>query len=134
MAVLRELRYLGDKARLQLRSDRRHHPPFGVHGGGSGAPSRNLFDNGTGGGETWEDLPTKFVHPLRSGQAIRHITAGGGGYGDPYRRPAERVLEDVRNGKVSAAAAARDYGVAVAGPPWRVDEAKTEALRDAGGE
>jgi len=131
MAVLRELRYLGDNARLQLRSDRRDHPPFGVKGGRAGTPSRNLFDNGPGadGNADWVDLATKFVRPIRTGQAIRHTTAGGGGYGDPFQRPPGRVLDDVYNGKVSPAAAARDYGVAVSGPPWRVDTAKTEALR-----
>jgi N-methylhydantoinase B len=137
MAVLRELRYLGDNARLQLRSDRRHHPPFGLNGGQAGTPSRNLFDNapdgppGAGQGVDWEDLPTKFVHPIRTGQAIRHTTAGGGGYGDPFQRLPERVLDDVYNGKVSPAAAARDYGVAVIDQPWRIDAAKTEALRQA---
>ncbi len=131
MAVLRELRYLGDNARLQLRSDRRDHPPFGVKGGQAGTPSRNLFDNSPGGRSDWEDLPTKFVRPIRTGQAIRHTTAGGGGYGDPFQRPLERVLDDVTNGKVSPAAAARDYGVAVSGPPWHIDAAKTEALRHA---
>jgi N-methylhydantoinase B len=52
---------------------------------------------------------------------------GGGGYGDPRERPAESVLEDVLNGYVSAEAAERDYGVAVAN--GRIDEAKTARLR-----
>lgn len=125
MAVVRELRYLGDSARLQLRSDRRDHPPFGVNGGGSGAPSNNIFYNG----ENWERLPTKFVKPIKRGQSIRHTTAGGGGYGDPFARPPEQVLEDVSHDRVSMESAARDYGVAVTGPPWRVDEDGTSALR-----
>jgi N-methylhydantoinase B len=108
-----------------------------LNGGQAGTPSRNLFDNapdgppGAGQGVDWEDLPTKFVHPIRTGQAIRHTTAGGGGYGDPFQRLPERVLDDVYNGKVSPAAAARDYGVAVIDKPWRIDAAKTEALRQA---
>ena len=125
LAVRRELRYLGENARLQLRSDRRDHPPFGINGGDPGKPSANLFDTG----EEWVELPTKFVHPLRNGQAIRHTTAGGGGYGDPYTRPTAKVLADVRDGKVSQEAAARDYGVAVSGPPWRIDKAATDTLR-----
>jgi len=71
------------------------------------------------------------VRPLRGGPALRHVTAGAGGYGDPFTREPDRVLADVRNGKVSAEAAARDYGVLVAGPPWRLDEAGTAALRSA---
>ena len=125
LAVRRELRYLGENARLQLRSDRRDHPPFGINGGGSGTPSANLFDTGV----DWVELPTKFVHPIQTGQAIRHTTAGAGGYGCPFARPIDKVLADVRNGKVSADAAASAYGVSVLGPPWRVDEAKTETLR-----
>jgi N-methylhydantoinase B len=52
---------------------------------------------------------------------------GGGGYGDPHLRPAEKVLEDVLNGYVSVEAAARDYGVEIVG--GRIDEAKTARLR-----
>jgi len=126
MAVLRELRYLGDNARLQLRSDRRDHPPFGINGGQAGTPSRNLFDNG----KSWEDLPTKFVHPIQKGQSIRHTTAGGGGYGPAHQRSPAQVLNDVHNGKVTVKAAARDYGVAIIGPPWRLDLTKTKALRN----
>lgn len=38
-------------------------------------------------------------------------SAGGGGYGDPLKRPVERVAEDVALGYVSAKAAQRLYGV-----------------------
>ena len=46
------------------------------------------------------------------------------------RDPA-RVLDDVRNGKVSVQAAERDYGVRVSGPPWCVEEPATRELRAA---
>lgn len=129
LGVLRQLRYLGKGARLQLRSDRREHPPFGIAGGGPGRPSDNQFDTGGSNGGSWERLPTKFVHPIELGQAICHTTAGGGGFGDAFSRPAEQVLDDVRNGKVSIEAAARDYGVAISGAPPTVDLARTESLR-----
>lgn len=38
---------------------------------------------------------------------------GGGGYGDPFKRPVELVLNDVINGYVSLDAAAREYGVVI---------------------
>ena len=111
LAVMRQFRYLGERATLQLRSDRRHHRPFGVHGGLPGAASTNLLlDDGRE--EQW---PTKFVRPLLRNQALRHVTAGAGGYGDPLLRDPARVLDDVRNGKVSVQAAERDYGVQVSG-------------------
>ena len=129
LAVLRQLRYLGERATLQLRSDRRHHRPFGIRGGGPGAASANrLFD-----GDVAVDLPTKFVRSFLGGQVVRHVTAGAGGYGDPLARDPWRVLADVRDGKVSRGAAEDVYGVRVEGPPWRIDEAATARLRDRGG-
>ena len=60
---------------------------------------------------------------------MRHTTAGGGGYGDPFERDPETVLADVCDGKVSVEAARRDYGVCVLAAPWRIDHAVTEKLR-----
>jgi N-methylhydantoinase B len=47
----------------------------------------------------------------------RFISCGGGGWGRPFDRDPEAVLRDVRDGYVSTAGAARDYGVAVVGDP-----------------
>lgn len=125
MSIRRQLRFLGERATLQLRSDRRRHHPYGLMGGGSGKPSNNLLDeNGT-----QSQLPTKFTRPLKKGQAVCHITAGAGGYGDPLQRESALVLADVRNGKVSVEAARAEYGVVVKEAPWRIDEAATAALR-----
>ncbi len=125
LGVLRQLKYLGAGARLQLRSDRREHPPFGIAGGGAGRASDNNFFNG----DAWERLPTKFVHPIQPDQIICHTTAGGGGFGDPFDRPPDHVLNDVRDGKVSIQAAARDYGVAITETDLTVDAEATAALR-----
>ena len=64
-----------------------------------------------------------------------HITAhtpGGGGWGDPFTRPAEMVLRDVRDGVVSPAAAARDYGVIIAQDGLGIDEEATNEARRSG--
>jgi N-methylhydantoinase B len=62
---------------------------------------------------------------------IRIRTTGGGGWGDPLDRPHERVLEDVRSGKVSRAGAVADYGVVISGPDDdpAVDSSGTATLR-----
>jgi N-methylhydantoinase B len=125
MSVVRQLRFLGERATLQLRSDRRDHPPYGLAGGRPGAASNNLLEDG---GE-WRRLPTKFTRPLAKGQALRHTSAGGGGFGDPLWRDPALVLADVRDGKVTPEGAERDYGVHVAGPPWHVDAEATTRLR-----
>jgi N-methylhydantoinase B len=57
-------------------------------------------------------------------------SAGGGGFGDPRRRGAQRVREDVRDGLVSAQAAKDAYGVVLGeAPNFTVDENATAALR-----
>jgi N-methylhydantoinase B len=68
---------------------------------------------------------------------LRHMTNSGGGWGDPFGRPAAKVLEDVRDGYISLAGARQDYGVVIEGDPQqdpeglRVDEPATRAARSA---
>jgi N-methylhydantoinase B len=54
---------------------------------------------------------------------------GSGGYGDPILREPERVAADVRDGKVSRAAAARHYGV-VLGDDLAPDPTASAARRE----
>jgi N-methylhydantoinase B/oxoprolinase/acetone carboxylase alpha subunit len=47
---------------------------------------------------------------VKPGDRVRLSTPGGGGWGSPKDRDPDRVAEDLREGWVSADAAARDYG------------------------
>ena len=71
--------------------------------------------------------------PLKAGQVMRVRTTGGGGWGDPLKRDAQAVCADVEHGKVSLAAAKRDYGVALKKTAFAgefvVDATATTALR-----
>lgn len=58
-------------------------------------------------------------------------SCGGGGWGPPTERDPQRVLRDVRDGIVSAEAAARLYGVVVSGDGRSIDDAATIRLREA---
>jgi len=44
---------------------------------------------------------------------VRLIAASGGGYGDPLRREAEKVVMDVRNEFITVEQARDDYGVII---------------------
>ncbi len=60
------------------------------------------------------------------------MNPGGGGYGNPYERPIEMVIEDVRNGLVSIRGAKEDYGVVFKDPlTLEVDVAASKRLRAA---
>jgi N-methylhydantoinase B len=120
----REYRFLEEEGVLQVRSDRRAFLPFGLQGGGAGAPSMNwLVRDGKA-----EPLPSKFCITLRHGDVFRLEVPGGGGWGDPLARDPALVLRDARNGLVSLDAARRDHGVVIT-PGWAVDAAATKALR-----
>ena len=67
---------------------------------------------------------------LRRGDILLLETGGGGGHGHPFDRPAEQVLQDVRDGFVSVEAARRDYGVAIAAMRW-TKRPRDAARRDA---
>jgi N-methylhydantoinase B len=69
------------------------------------------------------------VAQLKAGDAFRISSGGGGGYGTAFERPAEDVQEDVRQGYVSAKAAAEKYGVVIDAETFAIDQAATEKLR-----
>ncbi len=104
---------------------------WGVRGGLAGRPFQVTID--PDGPDEREADALADAEPVGAGEVIRIRTTGGGGWGDPLDREVERVLGDVRDGKVSIAGARDDYGV-VAEPDYdsvRVDMATTAELREA---
>ncbi|MCZ6632766.1 MAG: hydantoinase B/oxoprolinase family protein, partial [bacterium] len=90
-----------------------------------GTCSRNILNPD---GEARE-LPGKCLITLKKGDILRHILAGAGGWGDPFERDPERVLEDVRNEKISLESARRDFGVAIDPKTLTLDIGATQTLR-----
>ncbi|MEP4103844.1 MAG: hypothetical protein ABJM05_05835, partial [Nitratireductor sp.] len=61
--------------------------------------------------------PSKFANVVvRAGDRVHIAMPGGGGWGDPARRPPETVVDDVLDGYLSREAAQSAYGVAVPVP------------------
>ncbi|KPQ20218.1 MAG: hypothetical protein HLUCCA24_02360 [Rhodobacteraceae bacterium HLUCCA24] len=63
---------------------------------------------------------------MNPGDILHFNTWGGGGWGDPLQRPAEKVWDDVQRGLVTVDGARR-YGVVI--HKNKVDEKETEKLR-----
>jgi N-methylhydantoinase B len=57
------------------------------------------------------------------------MTAGGGGWGDPFAREPERVRTDVIEGYVTIDDARAVYGVVLDAQTHAIDDAATSALR-----
>ena len=126
MSQRKTWRMLADEGILQVRADRQTHRPYGLQGGGPGAFGLNMLDPGM---PSEEKLHAKLTMTLRKGQVFRHELPGAGGWGDPLSRDLQAVARDLRDGLVTIAGAARDYGVVAAGDPPMIDQAATEALR-----
>jgi N-methylhydantoinase B len=127
LAFIREYEFLSETAEFTIRSDRRRHRPYGVAGGGLGAPSSQIL---TANGDSRE-LPTMPMQSFRvkRGDVFRLVSPGGGGFGDPLKRDPNAVLADIQEGRVSRSAAEKDYGVVLEPAGEAVDRAATEALR-----
>jgi len=72
----------------------------------------------------------EIVKGIPKGTIIHQIAGGGGGYGDPFKRPVEKILKDVRNGVVSIERAMEDYSVVIDPLTMRVDKEETRKLRN----
>lgn len=127
LALERHLKFAGEEAVLQVRTHRRDVPPYALAGGRPGSTSRTYL--GRDGEETL--LDTKVTLGIRNGDEIRHVTAGGGGFGDPLQRDPAMILEDVRNGKISRDYAQREYGVVIEAGALRIDDKATDQARKA---
>ncbi|MEX2481999.1 MAG: hydantoinase B/oxoprolinase family protein [Gammaproteobacteria bacterium] len=98
-------------------TDRHDHQAWGFAGGGAGAAGMTRYMRA--GSADWQTMVEAFGKAstskwsnviIRSGDRVQLDTPGGGGWGEPSRRVPQRVADDVADGFVSAAAAARDYG------------------------
>jgi len=86
--------------------DRTEHAAQGLRGGRPGA--LGAFRSGSRA-----QLPPKTVVSFDAEDTVHLELPGGGGYGDPFARQPEHVLQDVVEGFVSIEAATREYGVVV---------------------
>ncbi len=125
LAQVRQVKSLAHNAILQIRSDKRKYPPYGLHGGKPGSPSWNILNPGDG--ETV--LPTMGTTELKRGDVIRHVMAGGGGWGDPLERDPEAVEADIRDEKVTIDHALTQYGVIIDPATLRADLVATATER-----
>jgi N-methylhydantoinase B len=126
VAMRKTWRMLEDEAILQVRSDRQKHLPYGLQGGGPGAPGRTVLNPDT---PQEQKLHAKLTMQFRRGEVFLLQLPGSGGWGNPLDRDLALVARDLRGGLVSIEGAARDYGVVAHGDPPEIDVAATAALR-----
>jgi N-methylhydantoinase B len=100
---------------------------FGLFGGKQGAINRVELRYPDGTIRTAKSK--EIIRNIPKNTIFHDIAGGGGGYGDPFLRPVDKVLEDVKNEMVSAQSARTDYGVVIDEITLAVDLEATKRLR-----
>jgi N-methylhydantoinase B len=102
-------------------------PALGAEGGKEG--TLNRIELRYPDGEVYRCATKDLVEGVPKGTVYFQQAGGGGGFGNPYLRPADRVAMEVKNGIISIESAKRDYGVVVKPDRFEVDEEETAKLR-----
>src|SRR5690606_13679260 len=94
---------------VSLSAERQTVPPRGLDGGEDGRPGVYLVNPGRDGEKR---LPAAVgEYALAEGDVLSIRTPGGAGFGPPRERDRKLVLRDLREGRISAEAATRVYGL-----------------------
>jgi N-methylhydantoinase B len=127
-SVRRESRILSKEATVAIVYERAKFRPWGLFGGGQGAPAAVKKNPGR---PDEKILPAKSpAFRMHEGEVIMVQTAGGGGYGNPLEREPELVRRDVIDGLISVEAAEKDYGIVLELKGMSIDWQATSSLRE----
>jgi N-methylhydantoinase B len=99
--------------------------PWAIRDGVTGENNHVIMNPGT----DKERIAGGHYRPVSEGDVLENNSGGGGGWGNPFERDPDSVLEDVLDGYVGVDAAAREYGVSVDLTSGTVDAAETTRLR-----
>ncbi len=110
LGIARQIRVMCDETVFSARSDGHIFAAAGAFEGHEGAKGRLILNPSTAQERILASKVSSIV--LKEGESVRIETPGGGGFGSPHERPLGLLAQDIRGGKVSRAAAERQYGVA----------------------
>ena len=126
VSMVRDTKYLAERTYVSLQSDKFKFAPFGLFDAKHGLVSAAIRRKEDGSEEA---LDGKGHYVFEYGDVLSILTAGGGGFGDPYEREPELVLHDVMERNVSLEGARRDYGVVIDPKTMVVNYEETKKLR-----
>ena len=117
--VIRSYKALSDNQMVSVTFGRNKFVPWGMKDGQDGSANEVYIEKADG------DVDGPFGiyprYPLNKGDVVKLVTATGGGYGDPFTRPADQVAQDVKNGYITAAQANKSFGVIVNEKTYEVE-------------
>lgn len=120
-------RPVGDRMECVTAGEGCRNPPHGVNGG-TMSPGGGIYIEHADGTRTF--MSTAAHVYVDKGETWNGVSPGGGGWGNPVHRPAERVRSDLRNGIISERVARDIFGVVLNDDFERsLDISATNALR-----
>ena len=124
IGAIREFTFLSDGG-YSVEGEGHLFKPWGFENGSEGDTASLRFERHDG---EIENLPSKLPYkPAKAGDKFVAVGPCGGGYGDPFERDPQKVLNDVLDGFITKSDAHDHYGVEIINN--MVDEVKTENNR-----
>ena len=124
--VRKDIELLSDNVSFYNLGDRAKYPPYSLDSGKPGSLAKTVLNPDTSAATV---LESKGTYRLNAGDVISWRTAGGGGYGNPLQRDAERVRLDVMRGFITLEHAEQAYGVIIDSVHHEIDVESTAARR-----
>ncbi|MFQ5721740.1 MAG: hydantoinase B/oxoprolinase family protein [Candidatus Aminicenantales bacterium] len=117
----------GEKTKVVTFGDGDVEPAFGLFGGRSG--TLNKIELHYPDGRVYKTTSKDLIEDVPEGTILFQQAGGGGGYGDPYLRDADKVAQEVKNRIISLKRAREDYGVIIDPQTFEVDLESTRDIR-----
>ncbi|MER9580727.1 hydantoinase B/oxoprolinase family protein [Mesorhizobium sp. M0276] len=106
-AIIRDIGSLVDGVSVSTKADGKKSPAPGIFGGGEGGRASLEYHRADGAVEEIEMFVVDRI--MAKGEAIRLISPGGGGFGEPAERAPAEVARSIREGFISPEFAAQHY-------------------------
>ena len=107
----------GTGQEVVLQNNTGHPITLSLFGSRTKFPAKGYADAKDGGLRAFsinnKTVAGKGLHTLPAGHLFTIREAGGGGFGDPEKRPVEKIYADYRDGFITSEGALKDYGVEI---------------------
>jgi N-methylhydantoinase B len=127
LGVETEFKIGGKQTKVVTFGDGDVEPAFGLFAGKDS--TLNKIELHHADGKVYKTTTKDLVENVPAGTILFQQAGGGGGYGNPHLRKAEKVAQEVRDGIISIRQARESYGVVVDPETFAVDVEKTSKLR-----
>jgi N-methylhydantoinase B len=127
LGVETEFKIGGKQTKVVTFGDGDVEPAFGLFAGKNS--TLNKIELHHADGKVYKTTTKDLVENVPAGTILFQQAGGGGGYGNPHLRKAEKVAQEVRDGIISIQKAQESYGVVVDPETFAVDVEETSKLR-----